>query len=426
MKIRVLYDLGLVSSLHRDQNSLTGIFRVALNVPINLLHLDNLKLTFCTTNLVDDVEGYVRKHPRLKEASVAFSRSQRFLAPMDKALDGMLSFQTARKIRGLGHIRHYLHVAKLILNQKCFPIIPVENLSDFHLYHSPFLPIPGKILENGKIHKFLTVYDLIPIKFPQWFAGSETKILSQVIENVRKGAWAVCISESTKKDLCELSGCDPQRVFVTPLAASNLFYPCDDLDKKKSVLENYKIPNAPYILSLCTLEPRKNVERIIRAFSQYVVQEKNQDLNLVLVGNKGWKYHAVFQEMERLAHLRNRIHFTGFVDDADLAALYSGALAFFYMSYYEGFGLPPLEAMQCGIPVVTSNTSSLPEVVGSAGIMLSPEDEEGMANAMMKLFHDSDLQARMKKQSLEQAALFSWTKCAESTARAYEHAVKSA
>ena len=185
----------------------------------------------------------------------------------------------------------------------------------------------------------------------------------------------------------------------------------------------YGIPRGPYILSLGTLEPRKNIVHLIRSFAQLVAQENLPDLSLVLAGAAGWDYGSIFEELTRYPQLKQRIIFTGYVADEDLSPLYSGALVFVYPSFYEGFGLPPLEAMQCGTPVITSNTSSLPEVVGGAGIMLNPSDHEGLCQQMLAIYRSSALREELSARSLEQARKFSWTACARQTAAAYRRAL---
>jgi glycosyltransferase involved in cell wall biosynthesis len=163
----------------------------------------------------------------------------------------------------------------------------------------------------------------------------------------------------------------------------------------------------------------------IRTFARMVDQQNIKDLSLVLVGTKGWLYDEIFEELSRNAALKDRIIVTGFAANEDLAALYSGAVAFVYPSLYEGFGLPPLEAMQCGVPVITSNTSSLPEVVGEAGIMVSPTDEDALCQSMLDIYNSDSLQQTMSLKSIEQAKKFSWEKCMRETIDAYKTALKS-
>jgi glycosyltransferase involved in cell wall biosynthesis len=144
-----------------------------------------------------------------------------------------------------------------------------------------------------------------------------------------------------------------------------------------------------------------------------------RDLSLVLVGREGWLNDALFQAISESRSVRDRIIVTGYVPDTDLAPFYSGALAFVYPSVYEGFGLPVLEAMQCGAPVVTSNTSSLPEVVGEAGIMVDPADADALCAAMYELYSDPCLREDLAHRSMERAGQFSWDKCVQETLQAY-------
>jgi glycosyltransferase involved in cell wall biosynthesis len=216
---------------------------------------------------------------------------------------------------------------------------------------------------------------------------------------------------------------DPSRVVVTPLAAANVFLPINDTCLIRDTLINYGIPtHRPYLLTLCTLEPRKNLAAVIRAFVSLIRQNLDCDLNLVLVGIQGWKNKSIFDEINKSEKLKSRIFFTGFVPDQDLSAIYSGATCFVYPSLYEGFGLPPLEAMQCGVPVITSNVSSLPEVVGDAGMMVSPKDEEGLCRAIYRVASDQSLRASLAVKSLERAQQFSWSRCAQQTIQLYAKA----
>lgn len=167
----------------------------------------------------------------------------------------------------------------------------------------------------------------------------------------------------------------------------------------------------------------KNIDHVIRCFVRLVTEEQISDLSLVLAGMKGWDYDRIFAAIEGAPQVKDRIIVTGRIDDEDLAALYSGALAFAYLSHYEGFGLPLLEAMQCGVPVITSNTSSLPEVAGNAGIMLDPTDADGLTHALLVLFQNEDIRNLMVQKSLARAQHFSWKRCAEDTIVAYKQAL---
>ena len=222
--------------------------------------------------------------------------------------------------------------------------------------------------------------------------------------------------------MIEITKLDESQIFVAPLAASDtLFYPVLEQDIIGYTLQKYDIPsNQPYFLSISTLEPRKNIDTIIKSFSELVLQEKIQDVNLVLVGTKGWDFDKIFEIIAVSPQIKNRIIFTGYVPDEDLAALYSGALCFVYMSLCEGFGLPPLEAMQCGTPVICSDTTSLPEVMGDAGILVNPTDWVAISQAMLNVYQNQPLRIELNQKSLQRASHFSWQKFADETWNVYQ------
>lgn len=289
------------------------------------------------------------------------------------------------------------------------------------IFHSPFSPLPDRRNSNTFKNLFLTCYDLIPVLFPHYF---EQPLINQMVatyNSITPQTWVLCISQSTRNDLLNYLGnkVNPQQVLVTELAASDIFYQSTDQKSNRKVREKHSIPDAPYILSLCTLEPRKNIEQVVRAFVKLNAEQNINDLHLVLVGTKGWYFDKIFAEISSNAVLRKRIIITGYVADENLAAIYSDALFFVYPSFYEGFGLPPLEAMKCGVPVITSNTSSLPEVVGDAGIMISPASLDDLCHAMLTIYRNPSIQQQMQKKSLERAGLFSWERCGNETVNAY-------
>ena len=201
--------------------------------------------------------------------------------------------------------------------------------------------------------------------------------------------------------------------------ASNNFYKSEDKQLNRKRLAEYGIPASPYILSLCTLDPRKNLVQAINAFEDFIVSEKLDDLNLVLVGGHGSEYEKIQDRIDSNEKIRGKVILTGYVDDDDLSAIYSEALMFVYPSLYEGFGLPPLEAMQCGIPVITSNNSSLPEVVGDAALLVDPNNKLEIMRAMKSLYDDSYLRKKLSHRGLERSTNFSWSKCAAQTLEAY-------
>lgn len=223
-------------------------------------------------------------------------------------------------------------------------------------------------------------------------------------------------SLNTKRDfLYALPGLQEDRISIVPLAASKKFFPCRDQNKLSDIRRKYNIPeNASYIFSLCTLEPRKNLIFAVKAFAEFTALRQTENLYFVL-GGASWKTFVPFlqREIGNLKDCKRFIILTGYVDDDDLAALYSDAFCFVYPSLYEGFGLPPLEAMQCGCPVIASDTSSLPEVIGNAGIMIDPRNEKSLVKAFTDLFDNPQLRQRLVQQSLRRARQFSWKTSAD-------------
>ena len=292
------------------------------------------------------------------------------------------------------------------------PIAKVTASMD--VIHTPILLVPPKkrIHLKPQTPLVVSVFDMSIQMFPQHHTRQLRLFVESGLRRAVQDADAfVAISENTKRDLVRLTGVPPSRVFVTPLAAEARFTPRTD----NGALARYGI-EPPYILYVGTLEPRKNIGMLLRAFAAL----KDIGTTLVLAGAKGWMYDELFVTLEKL-NLRDRVKTVGFVANDDLPILYSQAQAFIYPSLFEGFGLPVLEAMQCGTPVITTNSSSLPEVSGDAALVVSPEDTEGLANALARILSEPALRDDLRGRSLEQAARFSWRRTAELTAEVYHH-----
>jgi glycosyltransferase involved in cell wall biosynthesis len=214
----------------------------------------------------------------------------------------------------------------------------------------------------------------------------------------------------------------PERVKVILLAAAAHFRPVHDAEKIGDARRRYAIPEGDYLLSIANLEPRKNLSHLIHSFLELCAAQPDRDLSLVLVGSKGWMYEDILAVSSNSV-FSSRVIFTGHIPDADLSTIYSGAVAFVYPSLYEGFGLPPLEAMQCGVPVITSNTTSLPEVVGDAAITVDPSDGDALCDAILRVLSDTQLRADLSRKGLARAQDFSWARCAGQTVELYRTAI---
>lgn len=312
-----------------------------------------------------------------------------------------------------------------LANDPLFANVPyyIDTVPHCDVYHSPFYPLceglPCKV-------RVLTVYDLIPILFPDFFDQPVCAQIAYTLATIAPQDHVLAISHSTRDDLLAHFPCKPDHVHVTHLAACpRIFHRVNDGNAIDPVKRKYRIPEGPYLLSLCTLEPRKNLEHVIKCFARICRFKEIDDLCLVLTGAIGWDYDRIFSAIGAEPDIRKRIILTGFVPDNELAALYSGANAFIYMSKYEGFGLPPLEAMQCGVPVISSNTSSLPEVIGDAGIMIDPNDEIALCSSIVEIYLDRQKHRELTIKSLNRAAQFSWEQTALDTIKAYRYALDS-
>lgn len=432
--MNIFYDISVLGLGQHNPLARTGVARVVENIAYGLADVNECNLVFCESlsfQILKACLDYLSSNPKLKKIPFSHSSFATIFYSKLIELHAMLDLNTKVQSKDINQsenhlllkdLKHCLDATTKIVENYPYSLNPVF-LNKTDIFHATFYPIPERMRQAKNITKFLTVYDLIPILYPQFFGQEyESRRNTSTIDSLSPEDWVICISESTKNDLCNYSNkIDPAKVFVTHLAAEpSMFYPCNDFDKINSVKKKYKIPEGFYILGLSTLEPRKNLDHIIRCFAQVIQENEIKDLFLVLVGNPGWNYGKILEEISNQKLLANRVIITGRVADEDLAALYSGAVAFIYPSFCEGFGLPPLEAMQCGIPVITSNTSSLPEVVGDAGIMLSPQDVDGLCHSILEIYNRPSLREAMSLKSLEQAKKFSWQKCTQETIDAYK------
>lgn len=309
-----------------------------------------------------------------------------------------------------------------IISRDTYYIFEPINYNLIH-FTSPQLPKKNVI---KMLPKLITVYDLIPIKATHYTNSLLSKTFQDFLHNINiQKDWVTCISEYTRQEFCEYTGMSLERAFVTPLAADEQFYPVDNPEEIQLTRQRYNLPEGDYFLCLAShLEPRKNIPFLIRSFIQLINEQPNLDINLVLIGSLRHKRPELITLMEELKAYQNRVIFTGYVPDEDLSALYSGAKAFIFPSLQEGFGLPILEAMQCGTPVISSNATSLPEVAGEAAILINPYDKDELSQAMLNLLSDEKLRNELTQKGIERAKQFSWSKCAQETVEIYKKIAK--
>ena len=269
-------------------------------------------------------------------------------------------------------------------------------------------------------HIVVTVHDISYERYPQFFAPAAiTQLRILVPLTIRHAVTVLTVSEFSRQDIIRRYGVPPDKVVVAHGSADPMFQPIHD-DARLAHVRNRYGTGDYFILCVGNLQPRKNLVTLIKAYVRLrqagVTQHK-----LVLVGGKSWLYDDIFAAARDSGYADDFV-FTGFVPDDDLVALYNAAELFVYPSLFEGFGAPPLEAMACGTPVVTTNTSSIPEVVGNAALLVEPLDVEGMAHAMVIALDDPTLRAQLSARGLDRASVFSWDAAAHTILDVYHRA----
>ena len=270
-----------------------------------------------------------------------------------------------------------------------------------------------------------TIHDLSFEHLPETFNRRSRAQLRLTVRRTARMADAVITpSEYSRRDLVETYHLPPERVTVTPLSAAPNLAPVCDEGERRRVRELYGI-SGEYILAVGAIHPRKNLVRLIEAYADLRAARPQAKLpQLVLVGKRGWLYGETLSAVD-MHSVNGDIRFTGYAREEDLPALYTDALCFVYPSYFEGFGLPVLEAMACGAPVVTGNRTSLPEVVGDAGLLVDPFDKGALRSAIGRLVDDVDLRRKLRARGIERARHFSWRETARLTLEVYERTIQA-
>jgi len=287
---------------------------------------------------------------------------------------------------------------------------------DVNIVLSPFGVAPREWRDDDEnVVRAHIIYDLIAIERPEYFSDVAAHEVADIMASLDERTVIFAISQYTRQALLShRPDLSPSQVAVIPLAAGDRFAPCADAAAKGAMRRKYRVPEGvPYVLSIATLEVRKNLDQVVEAFLVHLRRDPSSNMHLVLAGMSGWKLEKLEEALESASEFRDRIILPGFVDDAELSALYSDALCFVYLSRYEGFGLPPLEAMACGTPVICANNSSLPEVVGDAGILLDADDLDGVADAIERIRSSASEREALSRKGLERAKLFDWDRCTD-------------
>ncbi|MCG2791721.1 MAG: glycosyltransferase family 4 protein [Actinomycetia bacterium] len=381
-----IFRIGIDISTLLNHGPNIGAGRYIINLVRNLLEIDN-KNTYVLTGRYTSTE-YLEIAYNLKKDFENNKIELKFYGTPQKKLD--------------------------LWNRLKFP--PIEFLGfKADILHCPDYLIPPTLNKNI----VLTIHDLAFIRFPQFnFPWFIKKYTIEVKRNAKRAKKIIADSQSTKNDIVNFFNINPSKVSVVRLAADAFFRKLPSKEKGKGVLKKYNI-DKKYILSVGTIEPRKNFTTLIKAFNIAKKRNAGFGYKLVIAGRTGWKSEATYTEREASPY-KDDILFIGKVSDEDLLQIYNQAELFVYPSLFEGFGLPPLEAMSCGLPVMASDSSSLKEVVGDAGILVPSEDHREISRQILYVLKNEKLKEELKKKSLIQARKFNWTKTAEKTLDVYK------
>ena len=340
-KLKVLYDITVLGVGFENEEHRTGVYRVAQEALKALMTVD-IDLYLCA-------------------ASGNEEACEKYIAIFNPDL---------------------LHKFKQ-LNEKTRLRRLVDNITyEYDYYVSPYFSVHNNYRKNVYIKKIIIVHDLIQVKFKDWVKNEDYKNYSQFLSKFDKNTIALCNSECTRKDFLKWkSKFKPSNTRVIPLGADKKFKRYTDNTQLNKIRTKYKIPLGDYFFSISSMNPRKNFKHTVECFLNFLKENEASELILVLSGPQGW---GDFWDGMNFKEYENKIIFTGFVEEEDLPYLYSGAIASVYVSLYEGFGLPPLESLYCGTPVIASNTSSIPEVVGGGAILVDPQNNEQLIEAYKK------------------------------------------
>ena len=438
-KKKIIFDVTVLVSGNVSGNiHKTGLYRVSFEI---LKNLNRLKLydifLFDVFNREREIKKYVQKDfhncSRIKVCSFWY---RILFFPIGNFIDKLRISEQEKKngisqtlTWGLKNILIIIERVAKKIDRSFFQIINLKTeVNKCDLYYSTYFPIPVPIRLNTKLKKVYTIHDIIPVIHPEHFSSPFNECLvKDVVDNISVDDYVICVSESTKKDLLRYRPeLNHDQVVVALLAASENFHKVQDEEKINLIKEKYNIPiNKGYLLSVCTLEPRKNLDTVLKSFRNILQKGKIKDMVLVLTGSPGWQSSVLLDDIKELNEKHdNSIIVTGFVRDDELTVLYSGAYAFIYLSLYEGFGLPPLEAMKCGVPVIASNNSSLPEVIGDCGILINSTEISELTDAINLLYENRNLHNKLGYKSFLRASEFDFGKTVEIIHQVFEVSLK--
>ena len=414
-KLKLLLDAAILGSGVKKNYCRSGIYFVAINFLKYLTKRSDIQLSlFCTIWDYKNVkENLKNEFPNIEFDIITDKpyNSKTFI--YEKIKDARKFAKEKKQPLFKFLIQGFLFFLNLfMLVDNLAHKLKMDKLKNYDAFFSPVFEF-HRSLKKYKVERYTILYDLIPLILPEYRPEKELDSwFYKLLYSLNSKDNYFSISEYTRQDF--LKHCpqiDPNKIHTTLLACADNFKPVEgNIDNIKT---KYNIPlDKKYIFSLCTLEPRKNLIRSVKTFVEFIKKHNIDDLVFVLGGGQWDNFIGQLEkEVIDLGDFKSKIIKAGYVDDEDLAPLYSNAQWFVYTSRYEGFGLPPLEAMSCGCPVITSNNSSLPEVVGNSGIMIDWDSDIQHIEAYENYYFNEQLRKENSKKGLERAKEFSWDSC---------------
>lgn len=415
MKLKLLYDISGMNAYEEKNSNRTGIFFCIYNILIELSNRSDVELYLYSEFMSARLKKMILNNDKICITNIKFYNNGLYVEEYNDLVDKINVY--SNKIEANKWIskimyrlmRKYNYVKKKYIEKKMNKKSAFNNFSSFDAYLSPFNPQSEEIY-NSNIKKFTMIYDIIPIKFPFYYLElNYDNWYKNLIKQLNKNDYYFTISNNTKEDIINTSYVDEKKIITSYIGPSQQVKHNKEIQYIKL---KYKIPEEKkYIFSLCSLEPRKNIIFSIEAFISFIEKNEIQDLVFVL-GGSAWKsfLYVLEKKIQSFANIKDSIIFIGYVDDEDISTLYSNSEMLIYPSLYEGFGMPILEAMQNGIPVIASNTSSMPEVLGNAGILINPYDKNELINAIEQVYFNISLREKMINDGYKQADKFKWSK----------------
>ena len=410
--VNLIFDATILTSIYDKNAGRSGIFFASFNIFKEMLKRKDVNVAlFASPRCFAEYKKFKNEFfPQLPDL---YCRScNRYITRLyfwlKKTYTSLLDHALLRKPFAL-----FLHITHYIISCSASRLINYEEMNKYDVFFSPVYGVPKELLSR-QIKKCYMLYDAIPLMFPEYYPT--VSFLNDIKRDGKRWDLFFFDSRSSYNDfkkffpfVSEKNSC------IVHLAADKLFSRNDESTRWESVKGKYHISHGKkFVFSLCTREPRKNMLRAVKCFVKFVNENDIKDLVWILGGGHWRNFFDQFaKETAKIENFSKYVFPIGYVDDADLPIFYSNAEWFVYTSQYEGFGLPPLEAMQCGCPVITSNNSSLPEVVGDAGIMIDWDDDVQHIEAYKSYYFNEELRKENSRKGLERAKQFSWEKTAD-------------